>query len=122
MPICRRFSAFPLFGALILLIASNHACAQTEAISSGDGIALKAVTHSLCKAQVAMVGEIASHGDGHTLAFKVALVEQLVNQCGFNAVFFEANQDEFIRLNERLRSNDAVTPDDFLTAQGSGPA
>ena len=78
----------------------------------------KPSTRGLCKVQVAMLGEIATHGDGHTLAFKVALVERLVDQCGFNAVLFEANQDEFIHLNQRIRSGEVVTPDDLLTAVG----
>lgn len=65
-----------------------------------------------------MLGEIATHGDGHTLAFKVALVERLVNRCGFDAVLFEANQDEFINLNQRISWGEAVAPDDLLTAVG----
>ncbi len=65
-----------------------------------------------------MLGESATHGDGHTLAFKVALVERLVDKCGFDAVLFEANQDEFIHLNQRIRSGEAATSDDLLTAVG----
>ena len=79
---------------------------------------MSAATQGLCDAHIAMLGEVGSHGDGHTLAFKVALVEHLVDKCGFNAVLFEANQDEFLHLNERLRSGEAVTPDDLLTAVG----
>lgn len=65
-----------------------------------------------------MVGEIATHGDGHALAFKVALVERLIDKCGFDAVLFEANQDEFLHINQRLRSGQVVTPDNLLTAVG----
>ncbi len=68
--------------------------AYTQNLSTApeDEKALDAATRGLCKVQVAMLGEIAIHGDGHTLAFKVALVEQFVDRFGFDAVLFEANQ------------------------------
>lgn len=107
-----------LFSAVVLLRFCLPVCAQNLSTPSEDEKALEAATRGLCKVQVAMLGEIATHGDGHTLAFKVALVERLVDRCGFDAVFFEANQDEFIHLNERIQSGEAVTPDDLLTAVG----
>lgn len=107
-----------LFRGVALLMFCLPAYTQSLSAAPEDEKALDAATHGLCKVQVAMLGEIATHGDGHTLAFKVALVEQLVDRCGFDAVFFEANQDEFIRLNERIQSGESVTPDDLLTAVG----
>jgi erythromycin esterase-like protein len=65
-----------------------------------------------------MLGESATHGDGHTLAFKVALVERLVDRCGFDSVFFEASHYEFINLNRRLRMGQAVTSGGVLSAVG----
>ena len=118
MPLSWKGASLALLGALLLFIGSVPASAQTDSNSPRDGKALDAATRALCKTQVAMVGEIATHGDGHTLAFKVALVERLIDQCGFDTVFFEANQEEFIHLNQRLRSGDAVTSDDLLTAVG----
>jgi erythromycin esterase-like protein len=65
-----------------------------------------------------MIGESATHGDGHTLAFKVALVERLIDQCGFNGVFFEANHYEFINLDRRLRMRQAAIAADVSSAVG----
>ena len=107
-----------LLGAVMVLIGCLPAHTQAASSLPEDGKALAAVTHALCNTQVAQVGEIASHGDGHTLAFKVALVERLIDQCGFDAVFFEANQDEFIHLNRRLRAKNVVTSEDLLAAVG----
>ena len=92
--------------------------AQSVLSASEDEEALRAATQGLCRTQIAMLGESATHGDGHTLAFKVALVERLVDQCGFDSVFFEANHDEFINLNKRLRSGQVVTSEDVLSAIG----
>ncbi len=65
-----------------------------------------------------MLGESATHGDGHTLAFKVALVERLIDQCGFDGVFFEASYYEFIDLNRRLRMKQTVTAAAVSSAVG----
>ena len=108
--------------ALTSLFLGLLAClpAYTQAVSSTpeDEQALSAATQGLCRTQVAMLGENAAHGDGHTVAFKVALVERLVDQCGFNSVFFEASHNEFIHLNKRLRLGQAVTSEDLLSAVG----
>ncbi len=118
MPVFWKHLYRSLFGALILLSICASAYPQMGISAPDDGKALEVATQVLCKTQVAMVGEIATHGDGHTLAFKVALVERLVDQCGFDAVFFEANQEEFLNMNLRLRSGNAVNADELLTAVG----
>ena len=79
------------------------AVSQSARIKPGDNDALTAATQELCHTQIAMLGESASHEDGHTHAFKDALVERLIDQCGFDSVFFEASHYEFINLNRRLR-------------------
>ena len=65
-----------------------------------------------------MLGESATHGDGHTEAFKVALVERLVNECGFDGVFFEASHYEFLNLARRLRAGQTVSEDQVSSAIG----
>jgi len=102
----------------MFLLTCLPANAQSPSSALQDAKALSAATQGLCRTQVAMLGESATHGDGHTLAFKVALLERLVDQCGFGSVFFEANHDEFIHLNKRLREGQAITPEDLLSAVG----
>lgn len=106
----------------VLVIAFVCKClpayAQSVPTKSDDQDALAAATDGLCHSQIAMLGESATHGDGHTLAFKAALVERLVDQCGFDSVFFEASHYEFIDLNRRLRMGQAVTSDGVLSAVG----
>lgn len=104
----------------VLFVASFclSAYAQPSPTQTGDEDALTAATRGLCHSQIAMVGEGATHGDGHTLAFKVALVERLIDQCGFDSVFFEASQYEFIDLNRRLRMRQTVTAAGVSSAVG----
>ena len=104
--------------ALILVVIHLSAVAQTNPSVAQDDVALSAATQELCPVRIAMLGESATHGDGHTIAFKVALVKRLVDRCGFDSVFFEANQEEFLHLNRRLRLRESVTSDDVLSAIG----
>lgn len=104
---------------LALLFSVVFPCAVSFAtVDSEDSNALTAVTHDLCHRQVAMLGESATHGDGHTVAFKVALVQRLVNECGFDSVFFEASHYEFLHVAEQLRMGHAVSVDQVSSAIG----
>lgn len=73
-----------------------------------DRLALNAVTHDLCGRQVALLGEAPTHGDGHTAAFKAALVTRLLTRCHFDTLIFEASRYEFIALDRALRGGMAT--------------
>jgi erythromycin esterase-like protein len=103
---------------LFIVFFRLPAVSQSARIKTGDNDALTAATQELCHRQIAMLGESATHEDGHTHAFKAALVERLINQCEFDSVFFEASHYEFINLNRRLRMGQAVTAGDVSSAVG----
>jgi erythromycin esterase-like protein len=65
---------------LLIFLVYLPAYAQSESMSSGDEAALSAATKGLCHTQVVMLGESLTHGDGHTVAFKVALIERLIDR------------------------------------------
>lgn len=65
-----------------------------------------------------MLGESATHGDGHTEAFKVALIEKLVNECGFDSVFFEASHYEFVDISRHFRAGQTVSAQQVSSAVG----
>lgn len=66
--------------------------------------AMTGAVRDLCNKDVALLGESAGHGDGRTLAFKAALVQRLVDACGFDAVFFEASHYDFLAFSKKLRT------------------
>lgn len=82
-----------------------------------DERAMAAAIRDLCPKHVALLGE-ATHGDGHTDAFKASLVERLVTRCHFNAVFFEASHYEFLGFSEKLRAREPV--DQSMVADAIG--
>jgi erythromycin esterase-like protein len=93
-----------LLAALALLAA-----APTAAWAQPADPAMDATVRDLCHRQVAMLGE-ASHGDGATFAFKAALIRRLVDECGYNAVFFEASHYDFLEFSRRRAAREPVTP------------
>jgi erythromycin esterase-like protein len=102
--------ARPLLLIAILLTIGAGPAAQrsgTIPLAAVDERAMAAVVHDLCPKRVALLGE-ATHGDGHTDAFKAALVERLVTRCHFKAVFFEASHYEFLGFSEKLRDRETV--------------
>lgn len=80
--------------------------------------ALAAATRDLCDRRVASLGETGNHGSGETLAFKVALVERLVDHCGFSAVLFEASLYDLLELDRRRRAREEAGPALLASAIG----
>ena len=118
----------PLFMVLLALLAPAADAARTfaatasapirpEAEATGIDRALEGAVHDLCNHDVALLGE-ADHGDGTTVAFKVALVQRLVTRCHYNALFFEGSHYEFLNLSRRLRARQPVSPEQVATAIG----
>ncbi len=82
-----------------------------------DGGALDAATSAVCNKQVVLLGE-AAHGNGHSDAFKAAMVARLIERCGFRAVLFEASFPQFVPIWRAQRAGRSVTPDQVGTAVG----
>lgn len=70
---------------------------------------MTAALRDMCGSEVAALGEPAGHGDARTLTFKSALVRQLVDRCGFDAIFFEGSSYDFLELERRQRRGEPVT-------------
>jgi erythromycin esterase-like protein len=103
---------------LVVLCGVGFCARGMAAQDAGDEAALAAATTAVCSRDVVMLGESATHGDGHTEAFKVALVERMVNRCGFDSVIFEASHYEFLEIARKLRQSKAVSEAEVAGAIG----
>lgn len=92
-----------------LLVALTLAAMPAAAHAQARDPAMDAAVRDMCHRQVAMLGE-GSHGDGATFAFKATLIRRLVDECGYNAMFFEASHYDFLEFQRRLRAREPVTP------------
>jgi erythromycin esterase-like protein len=108
--LCRAHLAMLAVVTPFVLIAAFTPSAFASALAPvepNDRPAMRAVMRDVCHRDVAVLGE-ATHADGHTEAFKVALVERLVTQCGFRAVVFEGSLYEFLGFNRARRDGRAT--------------
>jgi erythromycin esterase-like protein len=83
-----------------------------------EAAALDAAVADLCRARIVLLGENGAHGDGRTPAFKAELVRRLVDDCGFDAVAFEASRYDFLALDRALRRGEPATADMLASAVG----
>lgn len=80
--------------------------------------ALNAALADVCNRQIVLLGEEAAHGSGESLAFKTELVTRLIQECGFDAVYFEASFYEFQHLNRKARRREPLSTADIGAAVG----
>jgi erythromycin esterase-like protein len=79
--------------------------------------ALNQAIRDTCGKQVVLLGE-ASHGDGATMEFKTRLIRRLTDECGFNALFFEASHYDFLALSRKFRLREPASPDMLSSSIG----
>lgn len=102
-----RKPALAIVLAMLWVFAAAATPSQLEPVEREDQTAMHLVMRDLCHRDVAVLGE-ATHADGHTEAFKVALVERLISQCGFRAVVFEGSLYEFLGFDRAKREGVAT--------------
>lgn len=107
-----------LFMSLVLVCFCVSPSAQAETAGVSDAPAMDAALHDLCDRKVVLLGEAGTHGDGHTIAFKVQLVQRLVDECHFKAVLFESNFYEFGHVEQLRQAGAPITPDQVSAAIG----
>jgi erythromycin esterase-like protein len=100
-------------GAPCLPALSQTAGPATEITESGP------VVHELCAKRVALLGESPVHGFGKTLEFKVELVQRLINQSHYNALFVERDIYDYINIQKKRNSGQDVT-DSMISAAIGG--
>lgn len=105
----------------IVIAAAATSCAEPSRLplaATPPADAMSGAIRGLCASDVALLGEGANHADGRSLAFKAALVRRLVDECGFDAVVFEAGSYDFLEMDRRLRRGEPVTRDMVSSAVG----
>jgi erythromycin esterase-like protein len=100
--------------ALALIAPPTRAAPNTP----GEDAVEQAAIHDLCDRRVVILGEAGTHGDGHTLRFKIDLAQRLIDRCGFKAIVFESGYYEFDHLQRRLLAGDSITPGQVSAAIG----
>lgn len=64
--------------------------------------------HAMCEKQIVLLGESPTHAFGEALQYKAELVQRLVKECHFQAVFFESGFYDYVHLERMLRAGQDV--------------
>lgn len=107
--------------AVFILIQSfmyvDVLAAELPAQREVDENALNSAIQAMCHKSIVAIGEN-SHGDGHGLMIKTKLVEELVENCGFNTVLFESSTYEFIPIARKARGGETISQELIENAVG----
>lgn len=98
---CRR----SLAAACLLVLSAVGA--DVRAAEAPVTASIDAAVKDLCGRKVVLLGEDANHGSGKTLEMKSALVRRLIDDCGFDAVFFESQIYDFLDLDRAFAERTA---------------
>jgi erythromycin esterase-like protein len=87
-----------------LLFVPSPAWAQQADL----GAVVARVADAVCGKQVVILGELPSHGEARAFQAKAEIVQRLVDQCGFDALFFEAPMYDFVGFQEGVEQQIGV--------------
>ena len=76
------------------------ACAQPSVVDQ--------VVTDACEKQAVLLGELPSHGEAQAFQTKAEIVDELVSQCGFDVLLFEAGVYDFLGFEEALAEGQAT--------------
>jgi erythromycin esterase-like protein len=91
--------------------------ANAAPFSSAAASQLHRLVGDLCHREVVFLGEDNNHGAGGTVEVKRYLIEKLIDQCNFSAVFFESGIYDFVDLEARVDQR-TVTREQIADAIG----
>jgi erythromycin esterase-like protein len=81
---------------LTCVVASGCAAAR------GRDAELEPITTLACRNDIVLLGELPTHGEAKAFALKGRIVQALVEECGFDALLFEAPIYDFVGLAEAI--------------------
>jgi erythromycin esterase-like protein len=121
----RRGAVFALCALLLAVCAraADHSAADQPAAEEAmfdrrERAEIKRAVRDLCRREIVLLGEDASHGGGRTLEVKTEILKQLTARCGFAAVLFES---QFYDLLDHARAIEAGTTSERALADAIGP-
>ena len=106
-----------LFPALETLIACIAVAAIVRGQERTPQAIVDGVVKAVCQKQIVLLGEPPTHGEALAFEAKSKIADQLIGQCGFTAVLFEAGIYDFIGL-ERAVATSTAAPEQLDNAIG----
>ena len=107
---CSPRNAPGLVPLLLSILALSAIPISVRAQGLDSTAVVARVAAAVCDKQVVLLGELPSHGEARGFQAKAAIVRRLVEQCGFDAVLFEAPMYDFVGFQESVAGKTAAQP------------
>lgn len=108
--------------ALPALLFAAFACAAGAqahgAFDNTESAEIDRLVRDVCRKDIVLLGEDASHGGGRTFEVKTEIVKRLVSRCRFDAVLFESQLYDFLDF-EYAVAGTTATPAQLAGAIGA---
>lgn len=99
-----KFIWLVALGTLLQGCENSH---EAETPISADPYSV--LKNTLCDKQVVLLGEGNSHDEGTTNEFKSQLARDLIQNCGFSLIVFEASFYQFVNLNRNFSTGNQIS-------------
>ena len=97
---------------ILLLVSGQLIASLSIAVAAGQERApqsvVDGVVKAVCQKQIVLLGEPPTHGEALAFDAKSKIADQLITQCGFSAILFEAGIYDFIGLERAAQSHTAT--------------
>lgn len=105
-------ATFPRSARSLIRLVAVHGLLAIPSLAwaqqADSGAVAARVADAVCGKQVVILGELPSHGEALAFQAKAEIVQRLVDQCGFEALLFEAPMYDFVGFQEGLEQQTAV--------------
>lgn len=115
----RRLSAVACLSALLYAAFACPAAAPDHGpFDRAESAEIDRLVRDVCRKEIVLLGEDASHGGGRTFEVKTEVVKRLVSRCGFDAVLFESQLYDMLDVEHAVAAKTA-TPTQLAGAIGA---
>lgn len=113
-----RFGIKAFFSLLLAGIMVVGCGGPTTPPATNQETVIGLAVNDMCDRRIVLLGETGDHGGGKALALKAAIVQELVEKCGFDTLLFEAGFYDFAKLHLEQRENRPVSIQHISSAIG----
>lgn len=115
----RRLSTVVLLSTLLsAAFACSAGTPEHGPFDKVESAEIDRLVRHVCRKEIVLLGEDASHGGGRTFEVKTEIVKRLVSRCGFDAVAFESQLYDMLDV-ERAVAERTATPTQLAGAIGA---
>lgn len=102
-------AAASLPALLLVVFACQARTPDHGPFDNTESAEIDRLVRDVCRKEIVLLGEDASHGGGRTFEVKTEIVKRLVSRCGFDAVLFESQLYDLLDVEHAVADKTATS-------------